>query len=106
MERVGRPRTMSPVFTLLCLLVLGMPACDSGSSGGSGKGTRDLPPLVFMADKDVLGTIELYLSSDAGGQILKISGYMVAGGNVIDFKVSHDGDSVAYLADQETDDVF
>ena len=99
MARIGRSRTISPVFPLLCLLVLGMPACDSGSSGGGGKGTRDLPPLVFMADKDVLGTIELYLSSDAGDQILKISGPMVAGGNVIDFQVSHDGDSVAYLAD-------
>lgn len=89
----------------MALLLLLVPSCDSGSRD-SGRGTKELPPLVFMADKDVLRTVELYLSSEAGNLIRKLSGSMVAGGNVVDFKVSPDGESVAYLADQDTDEVF
>jgi len=97
MERTMRTRT---VVTGVALLLLLMPSCDSGSRD-SGRGTKELPPLVFMADKDVLGTVELYLSSEAGTRIKKLSGPMVAGGNVEACEWETKGLGIAYLADQD-----
>ena len=68
--------------------------------------TEDLPPVVFLADKDTDGTIELYASFNGGTDIKKISGAMTPGGNVIDYRVFPDGTRVAYVADQITDGVF
>ena len=81
---------------------------DGGSNGGSGPGSGEpiFPPVIFIADKDTAGTVELYATSDDGKEIIKLSGTLVTGGNVVDFKVSPDGGSVAYVADQEIDEVF
>jgi protease II len=59
-----------------------------------------------MADKDIKGTVELYVSSEAGGDIKKLSGTLVAGGDVVDFRISPDAKFVAYVADQDTNQVF
>jgi len=86
-------------------------SCDSDGDNGD-NGTKqvtdlaNLQPLVFMADKDIKGTVELYVSSEAGGDIKKLSGTLVAGGDVVDFRISPDGRFVAYVADQDTDQVF
>ncbi|MEJ2165075.1 MAG: hypothetical protein P8X90_06065, partial [Desulfobacterales bacterium] len=64
------------------------------------------PPVVFTADKDTDGVVELYASFNDGTEIIKLSGTMVLGGDVVDFKVSPDGIYVAYVADQDTDGVF
>jgi hypothetical protein len=63
-------------------------------------------PLVFMAAKDSPPTVELYVTSDNGQTTTKLSGQMVAGGNVVDFAISPEGRFVAYLADQETKGLF
>jgi Tol biopolymer transport system component len=57
--------------------------------------------LVFRARKDDASVVELYATSDSGATIIKLSDTMIAGGNVVDFAVSPDGRTVAYLADQQ-----
>ena len=88
-------------------LVFALVSC-SGSGGGEEENTMtsNFPPVVFSADKDSDGTVELYASFSDGTEIIKLSGTMVAGGNVVDFKVSPDGIYVAYVADQDTNNVF
>jgi dipeptidyl aminopeptidase/acylaminoacyl peptidase len=86
-------------------------SCGSGSDDGDNGTERvtdlaNLQPLVFMANKDIKGTVELYVSFEAGDDIKKISGTLIAGGDVVDFRISPDGEFVAYVADQDTDQVF
>ena len=92
----------------IILLALSLPfsygGCDSSS--GDGSDNQIFPPVVFRADKDTAGTIELYAAFNNGTSIIKLSGAMVAGGNVIDFTISPDGTLVAYLADQMIDEQF
>ena len=82
-------------------------ACDNGDERD---GVRDrpgnFPPVVFLADKDTDDTGELYASFDDGTVIIKLSGPLVFGGNVVDFSVSPNGFWVAYVADQDTDELF
>jgi Tol biopolymer transport system component len=78
----------------------------SGAGSGSGGNGPVFPPIVFMADRDTNGTVELYVSNNEGAEIIKLSGNMVSGGNVVDFQVSPDGGSVTYVADQARDEVF
>jgi Tol biopolymer transport system component len=80
----------------------------TGSGAGSGSGGNEpvFPPMVFLADRDTDGTVELYVSFDEGAEIVKLSGNMVFGGNVVDFQVSPDGGSVAYVADQARDEIL
>ena len=65
----------------------------------------DPDTIVFRSNRDNATIIELYASSDDGTtvSVIKLSGTMTAGGNVLDFSISPDGTRVAYLADQETD---
>ena len=80
-----------------------------GGSGGNGDEESQeevFPPVVFTADKDTNGTTELYASFDDGNEIIKLSETMVAGGNVASFEVSPDGIWVAYVADQDTNNLF
>ncbi len=95
---------------VLGIVLLSFFLLSCGGSVGSGDGetpeTAIFQPVVFMADKDTQGTIELYASFDDGTNIIKLSGTMVVGGNVVDFKVSPDGIWVAYVADQDRNDVF
>ncbi len=93
-------RSLRPVVLLtagLCLAFIAI-ACSSGNGGG--RQTEDLPPVIFLADKDTVGTVELYVSLNGGADIKKLSGAMILGGNVVDFKISPDGLQVAYVANQ------
>jgi hypothetical protein len=94
----------------ICTLLLFLALVSCGSGGGTGEEagttTPNFPPVVFSADKDTDGTVELYASFNDGTEIIKLSGTMVPGGNVVDFKVSPDGIYVAYVADQEANNVF
>jgi Tol biopolymer transport system component len=96
------------VFISLGLVAIFFLSC--GGSGGSGDDggseTAIFPPVVFMADKDTNGTIELYASFDDGANIIKLSGTMVFGGDVVDFNVSPNGIWVAYVADQDQNSLF
>ena len=58
--------------------------------------------VVFMADRETDGVIELYLYDTQADSLIKLNGALAAGGNVIDFDISPDGASVAYRADQDT----
>jgi hypothetical protein len=95
-------------FTCLLILPLTIISCGNGD-GDSDGGPSDIPifpPTVFMAAKDVAGTVELYASFDDGREIIKLNAQLVPGREVVNFKVSPDGILVAYLADQDTDEQF
>ncbi len=63
--------------------------------------------VAYGADQETAGRAELYLVPVGGGTVTKLSGPMVAGGNVNSSQVqfSADGSRVTYMADQETDGV-
>ena len=97
------------VFISLGLIAVLFSACggsggDAGAGGGSG--TPTFPPVVFMADNNNDGSVELYASFNDGANIVQLSETMVPGGNVVDFNVSPDGVWVAYVADQDTNNKF
>ena len=94
------------VFSLGLAAILLLSCGGSGGSGGDDSETIIFPPVVFSADKDTAGVIELYASSDDGGTIIQLSGTMILGGNVVDFKVSPNGIWVAYVADQDQNGLF
>ena len=110
-SRISSKKTTA--FICLWILSIFLLSCDgSGSENdrvGAGSDLRqrsNYPPVVFMADKDTNNTVELYASFEDGNYIIKLSEEMVAGGNVVDFKVSPNGFWVAYVADQDTDELF
>jgi len=97
------------IAVVLSAVLLSFFLLSCGGSGDGGDETTEtvvFAPVVFMADNDTPGVIELYASFDDGTNIVKLSGTLVAGGNVVDFRVSSDGIWVAYVADQDTNDVF
>jgi len=96
------------VFISLGMVAIFLLACggSTGSIDDGGSETAIFQPVVFTADKDTSGVIELYASFDDGTDIIKLSETMVFGGDVVDFKVSPNGIWVAYVADQERNDVF
>jgi hypothetical protein len=94
---------LAVTFIGILILSLTFISCDGGGSSGDG-GSREIPifsPAVFMADKDVAGTVELYASFDDGDDNIKLSGSLVSGGEVVDFQVSPNGIFVAYVANQD-----
>lgn len=98
---------LAGALTLL-IIFFGLAACG----GGGGDDDREtsatpvFPAVVFMADKDNDGTVELYAALDDGINIIRLSNPLDPGGNVVDFKVSPDGLFVAYVADQDQDELF
>ncbi|MCP4679256.1 MAG: hypothetical protein GY854_27965 [Deltaproteobacteria bacterium] len=65
--------------------------------------------VAYLADRDTLGIFELFyvdLSGASPATPVKISGTLVANGEVFDgFKLSADGRTVIYRADQQTENV-
>lgn len=63
--------------------------------------------LLFVAAQDTEGVFELYVRPAAGGAAVKLSGALVAGGNVLPgIWISKDGSKALYRADAGTDEVF
>ncbi len=63
--------------------------------------------VLFRSDKAAPGVrFDLYRVSIDGGPAVQLNPPLVAGGSVEYFEVSHDGATVAYRADQDTDGVF
>lgn len=83
-------------------------ACGSGGGGVDPEPPPidQLPPVLFIADRETNDVFELWISAKAGEEIVKLSGTMTSGGDVTHFKISNDGTKVAYRADQETNDRF
>ncbi len=87
-------------------------ACDGGdrdaAGGGAGArlGSANFPAAVFTADKNIDETVELFASFDDGAEIIQLSDELVEGGDVVEFKISPDGIFVAYVADQDENNLF
>jgi Tol biopolymer transport system component len=63
--------------------------------------------VVFLADADQDGRVELYSAPLSGGSAVKLNGPLVAGGDVTsEVLVTADSARVVYRADQDTDEVF
>lgn len=64
--------------------------------------------VVYLADQDTDAVNELYAIpvAGAGGTPWKVNDALVAGGNVVDFRISPDHQRVVYRADQQVDGVF
>lgn len=62
--------------------------------------------LAFIADAETTGVSELFVVAPTGGTPLKVSGALVAGGNVTEFAWAPNSSRLAYRADQDTDEVF
>ena len=107
-SRYNTPKTSASgawqVFSVLIMTAMIIVSC--GGSSEDNNTPVVFSPVVFTADKDVAGVVELFASSRDGADIIKLSGNPVAGGDVVDFAISPDGVYVAYVADQNTDGVF
>ena len=76
---------------------------DVGSIAINSTSTR----VVFVADRETNATNEMYSAPIGGGAVCKLSGTMVAGGDVQSgFKISADGARVVFRADKDTDEMF
>ena len=97
------------VIPLLALGVLSILATGGGGGGGGGGAPPSpsgfVPDAVFIADKETNGVDELFVTNP-GTDIRKLSAPLILGGNVDAFQLSPDGTRVAYLADQEINEVF
>jgi Tol biopolymer transport system component len=62
--------------------------------------------VLFLADFSVLGKWELWRARvDGTGSPTKLNGPLIANGDVVSARISHDGSRVVYRADQEADEV-
>ncbi|MFQ5843851.1 MAG: thrombospondin type 3 repeat-containing protein, partial [Planctomycetota bacterium] len=62
--------------------------------------------VVYIADQDTDEVLELYGAPLVGGGVVKLSGPLVAGGDVGLFLITPDSARVLYLADQITDTIL
>jgi hypothetical protein len=76
------------------------------------RGVTD-PIQVSLDSRDVLylateetDSRELYMAPIEGGPRIRLNGDLIEGGNVLRFRISPDGSSVVYLADQREDKVY
>ena len=60
--------------------------------------------MVYLADQDVDGVIELYSVPVSGGTVYNLNPPLVTGGNVDSFKIAPNNLGVLFVADQETDE--
>ncbi|MCA9051076.1 MAG: hypothetical protein KDA89_20210, partial [Planctomycetaceae bacterium] len=65
--------------------------------------TADSSRVVYLADQDVNGRVELYSVAMDGSDMRRISGDLQVNGDVSQFRLSPDGRFAVYLADAETD---
>jgi dipeptidyl aminopeptidase/acylaminoacyl peptidase len=68
--------------------------------------TADSQFVIYLADQEVENRVEMFRVPVGGGQAVKISPPLVAGGNVTDFKLDPDSGRVVYVADQAANEVF
>src|SRR5688500_11725767 len=89
---------------------LGLAGCGGG--GGSAEAATIPSPgvfasgVAFLADAEVDERHELYVADLDGDGSLKVSGPLVAGGDVLFFQWSPDRQFLAFRADKDADEVF
>lgn len=107
MKPVGG-NTFRLAFSLGLTLFLLLSGCGGGDGNDNSNGSPVSNPIatVFLAKENNTTATQLYGSSLDGASIVKLSGNLVSGGNVVDFALSPDGRFVAYLADQATKGQF
>ena len=67
----------------------------------------DSSRIVFRADKEVDGLVELYSVPIQGSSLpTELNGPLIPTGRVFRFTISPDSNRVLYLADEDTDDVW
>src|SRR5262245_63326007 len=103
---MGRSAALAPATLLLALSACG--------GGGNGLDTAVLPPqqpatftvgVAYLADGDVDEVVELYVADLDGDGARKVSGSLVAQGDVQDFQWSPDRKRLAFRADKDADEV-
>ena len=93
----------SLIATLGLLSILGS---GGGSSGTPPVQTPDSNFVVFMADADTVGQVQLYKYALADGLVTRLNDNLIAGGDITSFAISPDRQWIAYVADQDVDNVF
>lgn len=79
---------------------------EGAPSGAVGAEPGPNPPEVFfIAEKNVVGTRELFVV-DRSGAVRNLSGPLVPGGNVRFMRASWDGQWMAFTADKDEDEVL
>jgi hypothetical protein len=73
--------------------------------GDEVKITPDSKRVLFVADKDTNGVLELYSVPLAGGTATKLSGDLTADGDISEFAVSADSKWVAFSGDKDTNNL-
>ena len=87
----------------LALVALIVPACGGANPGGPVSGEVE---VAFVADATLTGTDELFAADLEGKHLVRLSGTLVAGGNVTRMSWSPDGTKIAFLADKDVDETF
>ena len=105
MKPVGS-KTIRLAFCFGFMFILSLSGCGGGDNKSTSSPVSNPIATVFLAKEDTATATQLYGSSLDGTSIVKLSGNLVSGGNVVDFAMSPDGRFVAYLADQETKGQF
>lgn len=82
----------------------------TGFDEGSGLNDFSISPdnqlVLYTADQDTPGIVELYRIPLLGGSAEKLNAPMVSGGNIFSFEIAPDSNTVVYRGDQDTDDVI
>ena len=101
---IVRPFLLLPAFASFSLFHIGAPIVGQGDYQVSPDGTH----VVFSGDRDVHNVTELYSVKSTGGPIVKLSGPFppATHDEVVDFRISPDGRTVVYLAEQAFHDRF
>lgn len=68
--------------------------------------TPDSQSVIYLADQEVDNRVEMFSVPAGGGQAAKLNPPLVAGGNVLQFKIDAKNGRIVYLADQETNEVL
>jgi hypothetical protein len=107
MKPVGS-KTFRLAFSLGLIFFLLLSGCGGGDGDDNSSSSPVSNPIatVFLAKENNTTATQLYGSTLDGASIVKLSGNLDSGGNVVDFAISPDGRFVAYLADQETKGTF
>lgn len=79
------------------------PDIPADRSIASFKVSPDGELVVYRANQDSIGAIELYRVSFNGRELVKVNAPLVTGGSVTDFRISPDSSKAIYWADQEVD---
>lgn len=61
--------------------------------------------VLYTADAEVLGQVDLYRVASSGGMPLRLNGPLVAGGSVRTFRISPNSRWVTYTADERSDEL-